>query len=286
LIFALTNGRGSGWASTATLAPLAGGVALLFAFLALQARARDPLMPFAVWLRPNFGAVMAISFCLYAAWNGVTYFLVLTLQRVLDYSPTAAAVAMLPLVVGGIVGSTVAGVLLPRAGPKPLLLLGLSVYVAAIGLMALLDDGSTYWFHIFVAIALANLGNSCTMVATNVTALSGVDPEERSLAGGLFTTSLQVGSGLGLALISVVAATAVPPGTTGPALLPAYQAAFRTALGIAVAGIVIAVLFVHTHPFSARPSGVTPDNRAQNGGSALRPGGGRWRPRPRSGRRV
>ena len=221
-------------------------MALLLVFLALQARATDPLMPFAVWHRPNFSAVMAIGFCLYAAWNGVTYFLVLDLQRVLDYSPTAAAVALLPLVAGGIVGSTVAGILMPRTGPKPLLLLGLSVYVAAIGLMALLDGDSTYWFHIFVAIALANLGNSCTMVATNVTALSGVAPDERSLAGGLFTTSLQVGNGLGLALISAVAAAAVPAGAAGHDLLPAYQAAFRTALGIAVAGIVIAVLFVHT----------------------------------------
>jgi hypothetical protein len=73
-----------------------------------------------------------------------------------------------------------------------------------------------------------------------------VAPDERSLAGGLFTTSLQVGSGLGLALISAVAAAAVPAGTAGHDLLPAYQAAFRTALALAVAGIVIAVLFVHT----------------------------------------
>ena len=258
LIFALTNARTAGWGAVGTLLPLAAGVGLLVVFLRLQARATDPLMPFSVWRRPNFGAVMAIGVCLYAAWNGVTYFLVLTLQRVLDYSPTGAAVALLPLVAGGVVGSSVAGLLLPRTGPKPILLLGLSVYLAAIGLMALISRDSTYWLHIFVAISLANLGNSCTMVATNVTALSGVAPDERSLAGGLFTTSLQVGNGLGLAVISAVAAA------SGPGLLPAYQAAFRTALGIAVLGIVIALVFVHV-PFSARLSRVSRYNRAENG---------------------
>lgn len=251
LVFALTNAAGAGWGAPSTLVALVAGIALLALFLRLQSRVREPLMPLAIWALPNFGPVMAIAFCMYAAWVGVNFFLALTLQNVLGYSPTEAALALLPLAIVGLIGSTVAGRLLPRTGAKRLLTAGLSLYVGGIVLVALIDGDSSYWFHIFAAVTLPVAGNSLTWVASSVTALADAAPHEQSLVGGMFNTSLQVGGGLGLAVMSAVAAIQVVPGAAGDALLPAYHAALWVAVAIAAVALLVAVVFVRATPTPA-----------------------------------
>ena len=246
LVFALTSASRTGWGSAATLTALLGGVALLGVFLLVQARAAEPLMPLEIWRRPGFAAVMVIGFCLFAAWVGANFMLSLTLQQVLGYSPTAAAAALLPLAIGGLISATLAGRLLPWTGARPLLIVGLAVYVVGFALMAVIGVDSGYWPHVLAAVVLAVVGNSVTFVASNVVALAHAGPHEHSLVGGLFNTGMQVGGGLGLAVMSVVAAGQIRGDASGAALLPGYQAAFWTAAGIAGLGLVIAVLFVRT----------------------------------------
>jgi len=244
LVFALTNASRSGWGSAVTLTALLGGIALLGAFLLVQARVRDPLMPLGIWRRPDLATVMVIGFCLFAAWVGGNYFLVLTLQRVLDYSATEAAMALLPLAVGGLIGATLAGRLLSRTGAKPLLIVGLGAYSVGFALLAQIDPDSRYWPHIFTAVVLTVAGNSVTFVAANVVALSHAGPDEQSLVGGLFNTGMQIGGGLGLAIMSVVAASRIGGRTSDVALLVGYQAAFWTAGGIAVLALLIATALI------------------------------------------
>ncbi len=259
LVFALTNAARSGWGSPGTLSALIGGVVLLGAFLWAQARVREPLMPLSLFRRPDLAAVVVIGFCLFAAWVGANYFLVLTLQRVLGYSAGEAAMALLPLAIGGLIFATLAGRLLPRTGPKPLLVVGLTVYVAGLGLMAVIETGTGYWPHILVAIVLAVAGNSITFVAANVVALASARLDDQSLVGGLFNTGMQVGGGLGLAIMSAVAAGRINAGSSTGALLSGYQAAFWTAAGIAALGLLITAALrraIASEP-STRTSGPT-----------------------------
>jgi len=245
LTFAFTNAGKDGWLAPATLAGLAVGVALLALFLRLQARTDDPLLPFSVWRRPNFAAILGVGVCFYAAWTSVIYYLALSFQRVLGFSPTVAAGALLPLAIGGLIGTTVVGRVLPRTGPKPLLVGGLSVCAVGVGLMSLIRIDTAYWPFIFAAAVVAVLGNSFAFVSANVTASAGVEPEDQSLISGLFFTSLMVGGSVGLAVVSAVAGA--PSGGGSPEeLLPAYQAAFRTAAGILVLGVVVTLVFVRT----------------------------------------
>ncbi len=246
LVFALTNASRSGWASLGTLTALIGGIMLLGAFLWVQARVREPLMPPRLWRRPNLAAVMVIGLCLFAAWVGANFFLVLTLQRALGYSAGEAAMALLPLAIGGLVFATLTGRLLPRSGPKPLLVAGLSVYVSGLGMMAVIDTGTGYWPHVLIAILLAVAGNSITFVAANVVAMARARPDEQSLVGGLFNTGMQVGGGLGLAIMSAVAAGRIDAGSSTEALLSGYQAAFWTAAGIAALGLLVTAVFLRT----------------------------------------
>ena len=243
-VFALTNAGRSGWAAAPTLVALAGGAALIGTFLLRQARVPEPLMPFRVWRRPGFAAVMGIGFCNFAAWVGANFFLSLTLQRVLGYTPTRAALALLPLALGGLVFATLAGRLLPRTGARPLLVAGLTGYAAGFALLALTTETSGYWLHVLPAILLAVAGNATTFVASNVVALAHAPGDEQSLVGGLFNTSMQVGGGLGLAIMSAVAAARIGDDTSA-ALLPGYQAAFWTAVALAGLALLITVVFVH-----------------------------------------
>jgi EmrB/QacA subfamily drug resistance transporter len=245
LTFGFTNAGKEGWLAPATLAALAVGVALLGLFLRLQARADDPLMPLGVWRRPNFAAILGIGVCLYAAWTSVIYYLALLLQRVLGYSPTGAAVALLPLAVGGLVGTTIVGRVLPKTGPKPVLVAGLSACAVGVGLMSLVAIDTRYWPFIFAVMVLAVLGNSASFVSANVTSSAGVDPDDQGLVSGLFFTSLMVGGSVGLAVVNAVAGSPAEGGS-GEELLPSYQAAFRTACGFLVIGVIATIVFVRS----------------------------------------
>jgi len=236
LVYALTNAGRSGWQSPATVATLSGGLVLLAGFVLRQARARNPLMPLTIWRRRGFPAAMIIGCCLFAAWVGGNFYLSLMLQRLLGYRPGEAAVALLPLAIGGLVGSTLAGRLLPRMGAKPLLVGGLAVYVAGFAMMTSVGADTDYWPIVFTAVVLAVVGNSFTYVASTVVALADAPAHEQSLVGGLFNTSMQVGGGLGLAILAVAAATPTGVGN--------YQSAFLTAAGIACVGLLVAVFFV------------------------------------------
>lgn len=234
-----------GWGAPPTLLAVASGCALLIAFIYSQARRPEPLMPLRLWKLPNFTAVMAIGFCAYAAWTGMTFFLALTLQEVLGYSATEAALALLPLAVGAYLGSTLAGRLLPRTGPKPLLVAGLALFASGLALTATIDAEAAYWPQIFLAISANALGLSMTFVSANVTALADAELEEESLVGGLFATVAQgVGGGLGLALLSAVVVARIDPGASEAALLPGYQAAFWAATSITLVALAVAVLAV------------------------------------------
>ena len=245
LTFGFTNAGKEGWVAPVTLGALAGGVALLGLFLRRQARVADPVMPLDVWRRPNFAAILGVGVCLYAAWTSVIYYLALLLQRVLGYSPMGAAAALLPLAVGGLVGTTVVGRVLPKTGPKPVLAAGLAACAAGVWLMSVVDNDTGYWPFIFAAMVVAVLGNSASFVAANVTSLAGAEPEDQGLVSGLFFTSLMVGGSVGLAVVNAVAGS---PGGGGSAedLLPTYQAAFRTACGFLVAAVVVTIVFVRT----------------------------------------
>lgn len=246
IVFALTNAGSAGWAATSTLATLIGGIVLLGAFALVQKTARHPLIPAGVWRRPDVVAIVVIGFCLFAAWVGTGFFLSLTLQRVLGYSAIEAALALLPLAVGGMVFATLAGRLLPRTGTKTMLVGGLTVYSAGIVLMTGFTGDTEYWPHVFVAIMLAVAGNALTYVASNVAALAHAPLGEQSVVGGLFNTALQLGGGLGLAIMGLAAATHTAAGASPEDLLAGYRVAFGTAALIAVAGLTVATLFLRS----------------------------------------
>ncbi|MFI5490671.1 MFS transporter [Micromonospora echinaurantiaca] len=252
-VYAIVRAPEVGWSSAQTWLALAGAVAALVAFVAIQAARREPLMRLSIFRTPNLAAANVAQLLLGAAWIPMWFYLNLYLQQVLGYSAFPSGAALLPMTVLIMVGMIA---LAPRAinrfGPKPMVVTGLAVLAAGLGWLALIRPDGTFVTDVLPASLVAALGMSLAFIPSLGTAISSARPEEGGLASGIVNTSYQVGSALGLAAMTAVAASygADQLGDL-PALTDGYSAAFIGAGVVAAAAAVIAAITVRTT--AARP---------------------------------
>ncbi|MER5337420.1 MFS transporter [Micromonospora sp. NPDC002717] len=252
-VYAIVRAPEVGWSSGQTWLVLAGAVAALAAFLAIQAARREPLMRLSIFRATNLAAANIAQLLLGAAWIPMWFYLNLYLQQVLGYSAFPSGAALLPMTVLIMVGMIA---LAPRAinrfGPKPMVVTGLAVLAAGLGWLALIRPDGTFVTDVLPASLVAALGMSLAFIPSLGTAISSARPEEGGLASGIVNTSYQVGSALGLAAMTAVAASygADQLGDL-PALTDGYSAAFIGAGIIAAAGAAIAAITLRStapHP--------------------------------------
>ncbi|WP_143591600.1 MFS transporter [Thermoactinospora rubra] len=222
------------------------GAALLGLFLIVQRTVRQPLMPLSIWRAPGLAASNLAMALLGAAWIPMWYFLNLYLQQVLGYGAFASGAALLPMTVAimiFMVGITAR--LLGRFGAKPLIVLGLLVLAAGVaGLSFARPDGS-FAVDVLPASLIAAVGMSLAYIPAMMSAMSGARPEEAGLASGIVNTTYNVGSALGLAVMTAVAMSQGAAELGNPTeLTDGFGAAFVGAALVAVAGAALALLFM------------------------------------------
>ncbi|WP_021592802.1 MULTISPECIES: MFS transporter [Actinomadura] len=248
IVFAVVRAPEVGWDAGATWAVLAGGLVLLGVFLAVQASRRVPLMPLSIFRAPNLGAANLAQLLLGGAWIPMWFFLNLYLQQVLGYSAFPSGAALVPMTALIMLGMIVlAPRTLGRLGPKRSIVAGLLVLAAGMGWLSLIRPDGDYWVDVLPASLVAALGMSLAFIPSLGTALSAARPEEGGLASGIVNTSYQVGSALGLAAMTAIAASS-GAGRLGdlPALTDGFSAAFVGAALIALAGAVLAAVTLRT----------------------------------------
>ena len=126
LVYAITQANDCGWTSPTTIGLFAAAAALIGGFLAWEARAKDPLMPFSIFrLRTLVGANIA-GFILGTALFGMFLMLTLYMQQVLGYSAMKTGVAYLAVAGSAIVDLGIAAQLVNRVGVKPVLIIGMA----------------------------------------------------------------------------------------------------------------------------------------------------------------
>jgi hypothetical protein len=132
LVYGFNYAERHSWGSTATLGFLAAGLVLLAAFAAIERRTAQPLLPPRIVLDRNRGGSYLVIGIVGSGMMGSFFFLTYYLQQMLGFSPVETGVAFLPLVAAVMVTSTTSSsLLLPRTGPRPLVLLGMAL--AAVG---------------------------------------------------------------------------------------------------------------------------------------------------------
>ena len=244
LVFAIVRAPEQGWGSTATIAIGAAGLAALALFIAVQARRREPLMRLGILRSPNLAAANIAQVLLGAAWVPMWFFLNLYLQQVLGLGAFEGGAALLPMTVAIMLGMVVvAPRVMARVGAKPMVVGGLFVLAGGLALLSLVRANGSFIVDVLPASLVAATGMALAFIPSLQTAISSARPEEGGLASGIVNTGYQVGSALGLAAMTALAAAhgAGQLGNIG-ALTDGYSAAFRGAAGIAAAGGLVAAV--------------------------------------------
>ncbi|MBG0831703.1 MFS transporter [Planomonospora sp. ID67723] len=245
-VFAIVRAPEQGWSSAATVLELAGAVALLVAFLLIQRSVREPLMPLAIWRTPGLATANLAMALLGAAWIPMWYFLNLYLQQVLGYGAFASGAALLPMTVAIMIFMiAITARLLGRFGAKPLITGGLLILAAGVAGLSLVRPDGAFAADVLPASLVAAVGMSLAYIPAMMSAMSGARPEDSGLASGIVNTTYQVGSALGLAVMTAIA-TSSGADRLGdlPRLTGGFQAAFIGAGTVAAAGAVLTVLLM------------------------------------------
>jgi EmrB/QacA subfamily drug resistance transporter len=248
VVCAVAEAHTYGWTSAAVLAPLVGGVALLVLFVLIQARfARHPLVPLDVFRIRSVAAANLVAFFGVAALFSTFYFFTLLLQQVLGYSPVRTGLSYLPLSVGIAFGGWGVSGLVPRTGPRPVLLTGLSLSCLGLLWLAQADAGATYATDLLGPVLLLGFGMGAVLNATTNAATAGLPAHQAGLGSGLLNTTRQLGSALGLVTLAALSAhridEASSPGPTASAhaLASGYGLALTGGAVFAAMGVLAAL---------------------------------------------
>jgi MFS family permease len=257
----LTSGLSWRWVLFVCLA--AAGV-LLIAFVAIERRQRDPLMPFQIFRLRTLRGANIVGPLIGMSLFSMFYFISLYLQDVLGYSPIKTGLAYLPLAVGIILSAGVASQVVTRVGFKAPLIAGM-VLVAG-GLLWFSHGpatGGSFTADILGPSLLAGVGFGLAFVPVTIAAVTATKPHEAGLASGLINTSQQIGGALGLAILATVANRRTQSlfhagvHSSAVALTNGFDRAFLVGAGLAVAGAILAAVLIssrdnHEHSEAAR----------------------------------
>jgi EmrB/QacA subfamily drug resistance transporter len=232
-----------GWGASGVLTPLAVGVALIAAFLAVEARvAEQPLVPLSIFRIGHLRAANTIVLLLYAAQFPGWFFLTLYLQQVLHYDAIEAGLGFLPMTLSIFGASTLAPRIVARFGTRRVITAGMLASATGMLLLTGVTPGGTYLHTVLLGAVVSALGMGLTLVPATIVAMQGVSGTQSGVASGLLNTSRLVGGALGLAVLSTIAA-AHSHGTTSSAT-SGFQLAYEIAAAFALAGAAIAALLL------------------------------------------
>ena len=238
-LFALTYGFNqaatSGWSDQHTLGFLGAALILLFIFIKIESKVANPLMPLRVITERNRGGSYLGSLVVGAGLFSMFLFLGLYLQVILGYSPLKSGFAFLPFTAGIIIFAGIASQLLPKFGPKPLMIPGLTA--ASIGLLYLsnITPDTSYLTHVLPALLVMSSGMALVFIPLTTTSLHGVSNQDTGVASAMVNTSQQIGGSLGTALLNTIAATATTTYITANASLGERLQPFAMTHGFTVA---------------------------------------------------
>ena len=249
LVYAVVDANSSGWGSTKTIGLLALAAVLLAAFVAIELRARKPLVPFSIFRIRTLTGANVVGLLVGASLFSMFFFISLYMQQVLGYSAIHAGLSYLPLALTIMASAAIASGLVTKVGYKPVLAAGLLFIVAGLAWFSRVSVGGGFTTDILGPSLLAAAGLGFAFVTTTIAAVAGVPEEESGLASGLINTSQQIGGALGLAVLSSLATSrtsdALGDGTGLPsALTDGFQAAFLGGAAIALLGFVLTLVLI------------------------------------------
>jgi EmrB/QacA subfamily drug resistance transporter len=246
-VYSLVDANQAGWGSARTIGLGAVALALLAAFVVIERRSREPLVPFSIFRLQTLRGSNIVALLIGMSLFSMFFFISLYMQQILGYDALKAGLAYLPLAVSIIISAGVASQMVTRMGFKPTLITGMLLIAVALVWFSQVSVGGSYLGDVLFPSLLAAVGLGFAFVSVTIGAVAGTNDENAGLASGLINTSQQVGGALGLAILAAVA-NASTDNATGVNPLVALNDGFRDAFLVgalfALAGAILAAVLI------------------------------------------
>ncbi|MFL5823403.1 MAG: MFS transporter [Solirubrobacteraceae bacterium] len=258
-IYAIVQATGHGWGSWHVLGFGALGVLLMAAFLTLEARLENPIMPLRILrVRGLIDASVVRGFLVTGMYS--TFFLAtLYLEHIRHYSAVEAGAAFLPWTLTvAVLSQGVTARLLKRFGPLPVLTTGMAIAALGLVLFSTVGQDTAFFPTIFVASFALGLGIGSAFMPLLTIAMADVPASDAGLGSGITNVSQQISGALGLAVLSTVAANhtrgllATHHGLNA-SLISGYHLAFLAGAATIATGVALALVLLRRAP-SSRPA--------------------------------
>jgi EmrB/QacA subfamily drug resistance transporter len=272
-IYAIIQATSHGWLSSETLGFGALAAVLMAAFLALEARIENPIMPLRILrLRGLVNASIVRGFLVTGMYS--TFFLgTLYLEHVRHYSALQTGAAFLPWTLTvAVLSRGITARLVERLGPLRVLTMGMASVVAGLLLFSTVGPDTAFFPTIFLACFAIGFGIGNAFMPLLTIAMEDVPAADSGLGSGITNVSLQISGALGLAVLSTIAANrtkglvSAHHGLT-TSLISVYHVAFLTGAGVIATGIVLA--FVLLRPARAAQPELQLAQDAENDAATL-----------------
>jgi predicted MFS family arabinose efflux permease len=249
LVYAISRAPVVGWSSAQTIGLLIGSLAVLGFFIGWEIREKAPLMPLSIFRIRSVSAANAVALLLGATIFGTFFLLTLYVQDVLGFSVLKTGLTFLVTAGTTVIVAGIAQAATTRLGPRPVLATGMALLAGGMFWYAQIPVHGRFVADLLGGYLLVGVGLALAFVSVSIAALQGVGPRVAGLASGLLNTSQQVGGAIGLAVTSSVAlsrADGLLASGHSPAyaLTHGYALGFWVIAGIAVAGLVLALLTI------------------------------------------
>jgi EmrB/QacA subfamily drug resistance transporter len=198
LVLALVRGNAEGWGSTTIVGLFAGAAVLLAAFLAIERRVAEPMLPLGFFRRRAFTGVQLAAFAVSGSMFALFLYLTLYLQSFLGHSPVEAGLRYLPITIASFIVAPMAGMALAKIEARYLMGAGLALTGVGLLLMSGLQMDSE-WTALLLGFLLAGIGVGLLNPVIADVALSVVPKEQSGMAAGINDTFRQVGIAVGIA---------------------------------------------------------------------------------------
>jgi Na+/melibiose symporter-like transporter len=211
----------------------------------IETRSASPLVPLSIFGQRSLAVGNTVMTGLGVVMTSGFFFVSLYLQQILGYSALRTGMAIVPMTVLLAAGPLAAKRLLPRFGPRSLILAGGILTTAGLTWMSQLPDHSGYPAHVLGPLAVIGAGIGLMLLPLAASATVGLEPRYAGLASGLFNMARQLGGAIGLAVLVTVAATATRHShlaSPAAATVQGYRIALLVCAAVSLAAVLIALL--------------------------------------------